>query len=478
MLKWLRGLEAKLTSEARRLFTTFAFLAAKQGATAGIGIIYWVVATHFFDAEEVGLAAAAGSTAMLLAAFSALGVPLLLLAEIEGMDPTERRSVFTTGINIAAVVVLIASLVTMSLSHWLGTSLRIIGGDRVTATLFVVGSLATLGGLTFDAAAIGLHRGAAQLWRGSLGSVLKLVCVAFLIVASVRTSAGLIFAWAVALVAAFFICMPMLGLTRTPAGEGSLGHRAALVRRYWKLSLQHNVLNLSISSVSFIIPLIAVLLISPEQVAYFSAAYLLSATMLSIQYMLALSLFAERSGDPELLSRNVKRTLPLAITLVLAIVVVVEIAAPFALRIFGPAYAANGTTALRILILVGPAYVVKDHYVSIRRAQHRMSHGAAIMAIGTTAEVVGSAVGGVLWGVTGICVGWVVIATCEALFLLPAVLQVYRHVPVSTPIEDQESDSAGTGHLGQGDPATWIDQDSGYPVVQQVDDSASGLRAD
>ena len=213
MLKRLRSLEAKLTSEARRLFTTFVFLAAKQGATAGIGIIYWVVATHFFDAEEVGLAAAAGSTAMLLAAFGALGVPLLLLAEIEGMDPAERRSVFTTGINIAAVVVLIASLVTMSLSHWLGTSLRIIGGDRVTATLFVVGSLATLGGLTFDAAAIGLHRGAAQLWRGSLGSVLKLVCVAFLIVVSVRTSAGLIFAWAVALVAAFFICMPMLGLT-------------------------------------------------------------------------------------------------------------------------------------------------------------------------------------------------------------------------------------------------------------------------
>ena len=322
----------------------------------------------------------------------------------------------------------------MSLSHWLGTSLRIIGGDRVTATLFVVGSLATLGGLTFDAAAIGLHRGAAQLWRGSLGSVLKLVCVAFLIVVSVRTSAGLIFAWAVALVAAFFICMPMLGLTRTPAGEGSLGHRVALVRRYWKLSLQHHVLNLSISSVSFIIPLIARLLISPEQVAYFSAAYLLSATMLSIQYMLALSLFAERSGDPELLSRNVKRTLPLAITLVLAIVVVVEIAAPLALRIFGPAYAANGTTALRILILVGPAYVVKDHYVSIRRAQHRMSHGAAIMAIGTTAEVAGSAVGGVLWGVTGICVGWVVIASCEALFLLPAVLQVYRHVPMITPM--------------------------------------------
>jgi O-antigen/teichoic acid export membrane protein len=99
------------------------------------------------------------------------------------------------------------------------------------------------------------------------------------------------------------------------------------------------------------------------------------------------------------------------------------------LRIFGPAYAANGTTALRILILVGPAYVIKDHYVSICRAQHRMAHGSRIMAIGTSVEVAGSALGGVLWGLTGICVGWAISASCEALFLLPAVLRVYHHAP-------------------------------------------------
>ena len=226
-----------------------------------------------------------------------------------------------------------------------------------------------MAGLTLDGAAVGLHRGAAQLWRGSLSSVLKLACVGVLVLVSTRTSAGLIFAWALALIVAFIVCMPMLGLQRTPPGEGALSHRVALVRRFTTLSLQHHVLNLSISSVSFIVPLTATLLISPSQVAYFSAAYLLASTMLIIPYLLALSLFAERSGDPGLLHRHVRRTLPFALALIGAIVLVVEIAAPYALRIFGPAYAANGTTALRILILVGPAYVIKDHYVSICRAQ-------------------------------------------------------------------------------------------------------------
>ena len=176
--------------------------------------------------------------------------------------------------------------------------------------------------------------------------------------------------------------------------------------------------------------MLATLLISPQQVAYFSAAYLLASTLLIIPYLLALSLFAERSGDPGLLHRHVRRTLPFGLALISAIVLVVEIAAPYALRLFGPAYAANGTTALRILILVGPAYVIKDHYVSICRAQGRLGHGSRMMAIGTMVEVAGSALGGVWWGLTGICVGWVISASCEALFVLPAVLRVCHRVPL------------------------------------------------
>jgi len=440
MMNWYGGGEPHHMAELRRLFTTFGYLVATQGATAVIGLAYWAFVTHLFAPTEVGLAAAAASTALLLAAFGALGIPLLLLAEIESVDATERRILFTTGNAITAFVVLIMAIGTMALSPWLGQSLRIIGADPVAAALFVVGSVATMAGLTLDGAAVGLHVAVAQLWRGSLSSILKLVCVGVLVLVSTRTSTGLIFAWAMALVVAFFVCMPMLGLEHSRAGEGALAHREALVRRFGKLSLQHYVLNLSIGSVTYVIPLTATLLISPSDVAYFSAAFLLGSTMLVIPYLLALSLFAERSGDPGLLHRNVRRTFPLALALIGGIVLVVEIAAPYALRLFGPAYAENGTTALRLLILVGPAYVIKDHYVSIRRAQRRMTHASSVMAIGTAVEVAGSAVGGALWGLNGICLGWVLSASCEAMFLLSPVLHVFRRVPAVDSDAGKESD--------------------------------------
>ena len=180
----------------RRLFTTFAYLVAKQGTTAVLGLAYWAVATRLFSARDVGLAAAASSTAFFLGAIGALGIPLLLLAELDALPPALRRVSFSTGMYISCLAVLILSLATLALSPFLGDSLRIIGADSTTAALFVIGSVATMGALTFDNAAIGLHRGSAQLWRGSLNSVLKLAIVGVLVLVGTRTAPGLLFAWA------------------------------------------------------------------------------------------------------------------------------------------------------------------------------------------------------------------------------------------------------------------------------------------
>ncbi len=436
-----------LPSELRRLITTFSYLVAKQGATAVLGLAYWSVATHLFSARDVGLAAAASSTALFLAAIGALGIPLLLLAELDSIPAAVGRVTVSTGMYVSCLAVLILALATLALSPFLGGSLRIIGADWTTAAFFVIGSVATMAALTFDNAAIGLHRGSAQLARGSLNSVLKVAIVGALAIAGTRTAPGLLFAWALALPVSLVACIPMLRLVPATAGEASLSRRVALTRRYGALSLLHHVLNLSINSIAYIVALIAALLIAPQQLAYFSTALLVSATAMMIPYLLALSLFAEISGDQSLLHRHVRRTLPLGLALSGAVLAVVLVAAPLVLRIFGPAYATNGTSTLRILLLVGPAYVIKDHYVAIRRAQGRMSHAAKVIAAGTCAEAAAAAVGGIYWGTTGLCLGWVIGAWCVAAFLLPAVLRVFRRDPAADrePVGDSAGAPRGTG---------------------------------
>src|SRR5215472_2190149 len=102
-------------SELRRLFATFGYLVAKQGSTAVLGLVYWAVATHLFSTQDVGLAAAANSTALFLGAVGALGIPLLLLAELDSLPVAVRRVTFSTGMYIACLAVLILSLATLAL---------------------------------------------------------------------------------------------------------------------------------------------------------------------------------------------------------------------------------------------------------------------------------------------------------------------------------------------------------------------------
>ena len=200
--------------------------------------------------------------------------------------------------------------------------------------------------------------------------MLKLAVVGVLVLVGTRTASGLLFAWTLSLAVSLVVCLPMLRLATDPAGEGNLSHRVALTRRYGVLSLKHHVLNLSISSVSYIVALIAALLISPQEVAYFSTALLVSSAISIIPYLLALSLFAEIAGDQGLVHRHVRRTLPLGLA---------RLVGRSCRRSDGPrayvfaAYVRNATTLLRLLVLIGPTYVIKDHYVAIRRAQGRLT---------------------------------------------------------------------------------------------------------
>ncbi len=414
-----------VVTERRQLFGTFAYLVGHQGSTAILGLAYWVFVTHFFAPDQVGLAFAASSTAVLLSTIGILGIATFLIAELGSTAPSVRRALLSTGMVISGATVGVLAVGALAFSHTFGKSLATIGREPVAAVFFLGGAVATVLAVTFDNAAIAIRRGSAQLTRGILASVLKFACAAALIAAGSRTGAGLIMAWSASLIVSLIVCYPMLRMGPNPPGAHMLHARLGLVRTYGRLSLNHHVLNLSINSVSYLVPVIAAALITTRQYAFYATAQQLTSVVLIVPYLLTLALFAETSDDAGRLQRHVRRTLPMGMAAVSLILVIVELAAPIALGVFGHMYATNGTTALRILILAGPSFVVKDHYVAIRRAQGKLSLASRVLALGTAAEATGAAVGGAAFGLIGLCSGWVLVAFFEGIVLLRPVARVY-----------------------------------------------------
>jgi O-antigen/teichoic acid export membrane protein len=410
----------------RRLFSTFANVAGAQLLTAILGLAYWPIGTHFFSPREVGIASAATSTAALVTTVGVLGIATLLVAEIRAVRPSDQRMAISTGMVIAGAVALVLSIGTVALAPLLGKSVAAIGEDPLVALLFVVGTVVMVAADAFDNAAIGLRSGRVRVLRPVLASTLKLLVIGALIATGLRSGAGLVFAWAAALVISLAVGWRMLGVDRTPRHRSGLQPRLDLVRRYRLLAFQHHVLNLSISSVSYVLQVVAALLVLPTELAYFATAQVVSSVVGLVPYLFAFSLFAEAANDEGLLRRLIRRTFPLGLLASFLAVVVAEVTAPLVLRLFGPEYAAHGTTVLRLLLLSALPYVVKDHYVAVRRAQGRLGSATRVLSLATVGEVGAGIVGGVLWGLNGLALGWAAAATIEALLLLPAVAGVYR----------------------------------------------------
>jgi hypothetical protein len=350
----------------------------------------------------------------------------VIVVEMKLQPRRDQRAFISTAIAISTPIVAVLTLGVWAASRLLGPSLRTVGHNPLAALLMVLGAVVTTASGAYDAAALGLGKSPSRLARNVLASVLKVIFVAVTVAAGRRTADGLLLGWDASLVLSLMTYPRMLKLERTAV---TLVQRRQIVRTYWRLALGHHAVNLALGFMSFILPVVAAIFILPKQVAYFSVAQLIAGNSLALPYLLSMSLFVESAGDPALLRRNVRKTLPTGIICSVVVLAVFEPAAHIVLSVFSHTYAIHATTSLRLLLLAGLPYVVKDHFVAVRRAQNRLAEAAKLGVASTAFEVTAAALGAALGGLNWLCAAWVMAAAVEALYFLPAVLFVTRNRP-------------------------------------------------
>jgi O-antigen/teichoic acid export membrane protein len=404
------------------LFGRFGYLVVTQITTVLIGIGYWAYSARSVAADQVGVAAAAVSAATLIAALGVMGVNTVIIVELKDQRPTYQRAFVTTALLVASPIVAILTIGVWALSPFLGASLHTIGHSPADALLMVLGAVLTLASTSYDSAGLGLSKSRSRLVRNLVSSVLKVAGVGVAVALGKRTTVALLIGWNASLLLSLFT-YPLL---RLPRVRVSMARRRRIIRAYWRLSLGHHAVNLALGFMGFILPAIAAIFVSPKQVAYFSVAQLIASNSLALPYLLSMSLFVESAGDAELLRQNVRKTFPTGVICSISVLVIFEPFAHLVLGLFSQTYALHGTTCLRLLLFAGLPYVVKDHFVAIRRSQNRLGEAAKLGLASTAFEVAAAALGAALGGLNWLCAAWVLAAAAEALCFLPSVLIIAR----------------------------------------------------
>ncbi|WP_167587416.1 hypothetical protein [Kineococcus rubinsiae] len=445
-------------SGLQRILRISSSLVGTQAATSVLGLLFWTIASRGFTTRQFGVANAAVSAMGLIGALGTLGLGTLLIAQLPRTHQALRRVTVRTALAVAAVAAtLLAVVVPFVAIHLLGIgNLAEIAGSPAHATLFAVGTGLAAVVLVLDQAVLVLGSGRLQLERNVVASATKVAALLALAAVGATDGMAIFAAWAVGTV----VSLPLVA-HRTRGGRALQSSRRLVdlsaLQGLGRRALSHHALNTTLQSPLMLLPVLVTATISSSANAPFGAALQLTGFVFALPYALSIGLFAAAEGDPREVLRRMRVTVPLGLGVSLAADLALLPLAPHVLRIFGAEYAADGADVLRILVLAGLPFVVKDHFVALRRVQGRTSEATLVLVVFTVAELAGALVGASLGGVVGLSVGWVGVLFLEALVLAVPLVRAHRRfrdgepaptgrragpVPVDGPLWKDDVDAA------------------------------------
>lgn len=402
--------------------------------TAGLGIVFWAVATRLAKPTFVGRASAEIATISLLATVAQLG----LGQTFERFLPVagERsRALVLQGYRLCAVVGLVVAVVYVALGfthHFLSSAFP----ERL---FFILAVVAWTIFVLQDTVLISLRAFRLVPVENILFSLMKLALLPILI--PVNRSQGIIWAWMSPVLLAVLAINWYIFRRRIPEHVARRRVSSGLppVREIVGLALgQYVTVILNIFSTSIIV-LIIIVRLGAAASAYYYLPAIIAGALGQLMWNIVTSFLVEASTDPAALREHMNATIRVMLTVLVPGIGVGEVLAHWILSIFGGSYADHGTTLLRFLLLALLGTAVTEFYSSLAWLDRRVwwlmvrELVSLVIYLGVLFILIGH------FGILAAGIAAVASSGLQALFFLPILVRRFRIVM---------SDPDGTGRSG------------------------------
>ncbi len=406
-------------------------LMLNTAVSAGLGAIASVVMTHNYTVNQVGYGAALVAAMQLLSAVTQLNFATVLLRFLPRAGRLTNHLLLSAyGISIACavvvttVVLLIASVIAPD-THPLNMSLRL-------GTAFVLATAAYSIFNLQDAALTGLRR---TIWVPFENGIFGLAKIfAMIVFAGSFGALGIFTAWAIPLAAMlipvnFVIFRYFVRRHKQLATGGESAVQRKVISRFIAGDYLGSVF---IQATTTLLPLLVISTLGEVSTGYFVTAQTVATTLDLILINLSASFTVEAAHDESKVGQYARQILWYMARLIVPLVVVVYIGAPYLMQIFDTAdtgYREHSTTLLRLLALSSLPKMFSAVYGALARLEHK-THKIAIM----TALQAGTLTGGSLLlmphvGVNGVGLAALAAQVITAVVIVPSMLRYIRTPP-------------------------------------------------
>ncbi|MFB4316963.1 hypothetical protein [Actinomadura sp. 21ATH] len=349
------------------LFRNAYALVANGGLTGLLGLAYWALGAKLYAPDDMGRDWAVIQAIMFVGSVTMLN---FLLIRFVPQTARHTRSLvlacYATGAAAAAVLALGFLL---TLDRW-GESFQHLGNWKA-ALWFLVMAVAWNLWNQQEGVFTGLrHAGWVPVVNVLFGGT-KLVLL--VVLAGAYPGDGVTLSWFVPAVvmlvpvSAFLFGRLIPRHSRLNAGRGDRPTHRDIARYVGGAYIGGAFQYASIS----LIPVVVAAHISSATNAYFQMAWALGMMLDLLALTLSMSLTVEGSFDRAGLAESTRAALRRTLTLMTPAVLVVVVAAPFALRFFGHEYADRGAPLLQVLALAVLPKALIELYVGVLRVENR-----------------------------------------------------------------------------------------------------------
>ncbi|MFF8934920.1 lipopolysaccharide biosynthesis protein [Streptomyces paradoxus] len=386
------------------LFKNAYFLMLSTGVSAVLGLGFWMVAARYYTEEAVGQGSAAIAAMRLLASITATTMIGAVVRFVPRAGRQTGRLVWGTYVASSLVVALAAAVFLLTLDAW-GASYAPLG-TPVAGAVFVAACVAWALLTLQDGVLTGLRKAEWVPAGNAVFSVGKLVLL--VVFAGMLPVLGIFVSWAVAIA---FSTLPLGWLIFRRLiprqAEADRDKEVPKIKDMGRFLAGDSLGALFSLAMINLLPVMVAVRFSAAENGYFYVAYTVGGTMEFMAINMASSLTAHASHDPRQLADGVRGALRRMTLLLVPVVLVLVVFAPYILTPFSPDYAEHGSTVLRLLALGALPRVVVELYIGVLRVQGRTGVLAALQGA-MCALVLGSAA--MLFTPSGIAgAGWAVL---------------------------------------------------------------------
>lgn len=324
------------------------WLILSQLINAGGLFLFWIINARLFGASAVGLATALVSFGVLVATFTNLGLPNTIIRFL----PRSRHQggLFSAALSLVLFASLIGGLIALGLIPRVSPSLAFVRDSQPLSWLLVLLVMGTALTALLDGTLVSFRKGEFVLLKAVFTNLPRIVLPFAVVAAGVRGMTGvyvgtLLIGVAYNLIIIIGRLLPKQTLRPTLAEVSR--HKRYALSNY--LGGMFGVLPVTL------VPIIVLNALGSTATAYFYMPMMIAAVISLICNAVSQALISEASqtDDEAEQRRHFHRALRHQYRLLVPLVVVLLLIGWPILRIYGPAYAANGYWPLAILVLSG-----------------------------------------------------------------------------------------------------------------------------